>query len=611
VYWDNIEQQKTNSRELSERFKVSELKILLTVHQFFPEYASGTEVLTYSVAKELCAQGHQVFVFTGFPAATHLEDSDRFDQYALDGIKVFRFHHAAVPMGGQPYVTELEYCNLLAASYFKRLVVELNPDVIHFFHLSRLGAALMDVAFSSGIPSYYTPTDFWAVCPTSQLLLADGKMCAGPTKFAGNCVKHVIQLTRGKKTNQVVQMVPERIAEGIVWLAARDALPAHPAAREVGALSRRKEFILKRLNALNKIIAPTQLMSNVLIENGVNDAKIIKSAYGIDTTYYDEFSRAEKTDDLVTIGFIGTLATHKGCHVLLKAIALLKDERNLRVKIYGRGTDFPDYYAQLQDLAATDPRIEFCGTFPNDEIGVVLSKIDVLVVPSLWYENTPLVIYSALASGCPVVASNFAGMAEAIQDGVNGMLFNPGDAQDLSEMLCKLGRDKNVLRDLRKNCKKPKSTHQYVNELLALYLEEKQNARIAGSVPQDRGPWLKLEPFVSMRECGAITGWAVMQRRAPTAMRLIVDGVLVSEVRDFAQRVDVLEGFKKQGMRIKSASIGFILKFPAGIDRSKAVLELVAKSGENTTIALDRIGQGRSSGFENEVYLGLDSENWL
>ena len=590
---------------------MSELKILLTVHQFFPEYASGTEVLTYSVAKELRDQGHQVFVFTGFPAATHLEDSARFDQYELDGIKVFRFHHAAVPMGGQPYVTELEYCNLLAARYFKRLVVELNPDVIHFFHLSRLGAALMDVAFSARIPAYYTPTDFWAVCPTSQLLLSDGKMCAGPTKFAGNCVKHVIQLTRGKKTNLVVQLVPERIADGIVWLAARDALPSHPAAREVGALGRRKEFIVKRLNALNKIIAPTQLMSNVLIENGVNDAKIIKSAYGIDTSYYDGFTRAEKTDTLVTIGFIGTLATHKGCHVLLKAIALLKDERNLRVKIYGRGTDFPDYYAQLQDLAANDPRIEFCGTFPNDEIGVVLSKIDVLVVPSLWYENTPLVIYSALASGCPVVASNFAGMAEAIQDGVNGMLFKPGDAKDLSEMLCKLGQDKNVLRNFQKNCKKPKSTRQYVDELLALYLEEKQNVAAHAAIQQVQDPWLKLAPFVDVRECGAMIGWAVMQRRAPTAIRLVVDGALVSEVRDFTQRADVLDGFKKQGVHIKSASIGFILNFPAGVDRNKAVIELVAKSGESTNIALVRIEQGRSSSFENEVYLGLDSENWL
>jgi glycosyltransferase involved in cell wall biosynthesis len=586
---------------------VSELKILLTVHQFFPEYASGTEVLTYSVAKELRAQGHEVFVFTGFPAKTQLADADRFDHYELDGIQVFRFHHAAVPMGGQRYVTELEYCNLLAARFFKRLVAELNPDIIHFFHVSRLGAAVMDVAFEAGIPAFYTPTDFWSVCPTSQLLLADGQMCAGPTRHAGNCVKHVIHLTRGKKLNQVVQHIPEKIAEGIVWLAARNALPAHPARHEVGALSRRKDFILKRMNALTKIITPTQLMFDVLVHNGVDPARLTKSAFGIDTRYYDECVRSENPDAPLTIGFIGTISSHKGCHILLKAIALMKDERNVRVKIYGRTSDFPDYFAQLQNLAANDARIEFCGTFPNDEIGVVLSNIDVLVVPSLWYENTPLVIYSALASGCPVVASNFAGMAEAVQHGVNGLLFKPGDEKDLSATLSRMSQNRHELSELGKNCKKPKSAREYVDELLTLYQAQHSNAPATAN----QASWLKLEPLKRAEQCGAIAGWAIAQCAAPAAIRLVVDNVPVAEVREFTQRTDVLEGFKKQGVRVKSALVGFILDIPNGIDRNAAAIELIAQSGKSTVIAMNTIEAGHSSSVGTDVYLGLDSENWL
>ena len=155
------------------------LNILLTVHQFLPEYFSGTEILTFGVAKEFIRRGHRVSVLTGFPVKTSLSDSTRFDEYKIEGIDVFRFHHAYVPMGGQTVVAEIEYNNRLAARYFASLLQRIKPDIVHFFHFSRLGAGLIDVAAAVPIPAYYTPTDFWSVCPTSQLLLNDGRMCGG------------------------------------------------------------------------------------------------------------------------------------------------------------------------------------------------------------------------------------------------------------------------------------------------------------------------------------------------------------------------------------------------------------------------------------------------
>jgi len=444
------------------------MKILLTVHQFFPDYSSGTEVLTHSVARELQRQGHEVVVLTGFPDAEPLQDRERFDQYELDGIRVFRFHHAFVLMGGQTHLAEIEYCNVLAAQYFTQLVKDFNPDIIHFFHLSRLGAALMDVAFAASIPAYYTPTDFWSICLTSQLVLEDGTMCAGPTRFGGNCVKHAAQLTRRGLAKRVIDIVPEGMIEGLARLTAGNVLPPYPFSHDIAAVSRRKDFIVKRLNSLSKIVAPTQLMMDMLIAHGVNKASIIKSAYGIDTSFYEAYPRADTDSGVLTLGFIGTFSSHKGCHVLLEAVNLLKSE-DIRVKIYGRSFGAPEYDEQLRRLAAVDGRVEFCGTFPNEEIGRILSEIDVLVVPSLWYENTPLVIYSALASGCPVVASDFPGMSEVIVNNENGLLFKPGDVQELCNKLLLLKQERNVLMRLRRNCRKPKSTHQYVNELVTLY----------------------------------------------------------------------------------------------------------------------------------------------
>ena len=157
------------------------LNILLTVHQFLPEYFSGTEILTFGVAKELLRRGHRVSILTGFPARNDLPEDARFDQYNIEGIDVFRFHHAFVPMSGQTVLSEMDYNNRLAARYFAHLLQLIRPDIVHFFHFSRLGTSLVDAAAAAAVPAYYTPTDFWSVCTTSQLLLDDGQVCGGPT----------------------------------------------------------------------------------------------------------------------------------------------------------------------------------------------------------------------------------------------------------------------------------------------------------------------------------------------------------------------------------------------------------------------------------------------
>jgi len=140
-----------------------------------------------------------------------------------------------------------------------------------------------------------------------------------------------------------------------------------------------------------------------------------------------------------------------------------------RLKIYGNPQDFPDYYARLRALSDGCQTIQFCGTFPNAEIAHVLAEIDALVVPSLWYENTPLVVYSALAAQCPVIASDLPGLSEVVRHGWNGLTFPAGDVASLHCRLARLVGETDLLVHLTANCKKPKSTTTYVDELLLLY----------------------------------------------------------------------------------------------------------------------------------------------
>lgn len=444
------------------------MKVLLTVHQFFPLFAAGTEVLTYSVARDLVRRGHDVRVLTGHPAGADLREEDRFDDYEFNGIHVYRFHHAYAPMGGQRSKIELDFDNRLAAEFFGNVLEGFRPDVVHFFHLNRLGSGLIERAVEAGIPCYMTPTDFWAICPTGQLVYGNGKFCTGPSTSGGNCVKHLAQSTQKGPIGRVAGWLPTW-GVGVLARFTRDGLmPPYPHREEVAAMASRLGTNIARFNKLSGIVAPSRFMRELLIRHGVSPGLIVQVAFGVDSPENERALPRSLPRQPLRIGFIGTVAPHKGCHVLIDAFNALPLGR-AALKIYGSMEASPDYAKTLKRLAGNNDAIEFCGTFPNSRIGDVLAGIDVLVVPSLWFENTPLVIYSAQAADCPVVASNTPGISEVIRDEINGLLFNPGDAAALSRQLSRFMEEAGLATRLSNNAQHPKTTASYVDSLLDVW----------------------------------------------------------------------------------------------------------------------------------------------
>jgi glycosyltransferase involved in cell wall biosynthesis len=444
------------------------MRILLVVHQFFPSHTAGTEVLTYSVARELIRRGHRVHILAGHPNNADLHDKNRFEEYNFEGIPISRFHHSYVPMGGQTSLLELSYDNRLAASYFKRIIYLFKPDIVHFFHFNRLGTGLIDEAVSAGIPAYFTPTDFWAICNTAQMALPSGKHCGGPSPYAGNCLKHLIQIKMGAMLAAISSFSPDICMESLGYLAKNHMLPSCKFEREAAALVRRLETNINRLNRLSGIVAPNTMMADLLVQFGVNPKLIIEEPYGVEISRSEINSPRRIARQPLRIGYIGTLAWHKGCHVLLKAFNSLPAGKAV-LTIYGNPDDFPEYAAHLKVLAGHRQDVEFAGLFANDRIFEVLSEFDALVVPSLWHENTPLVVYSAQASSCPVIASNCPGIAGFIEDEKNGLLFTPGDAGSLSHQISRLIDHPELIGHLSTNAKQPKSTSAYVEELLSIW----------------------------------------------------------------------------------------------------------------------------------------------
>ena len=146
------------------------------------------------------------------------------------------------------------------------------------------------------------------------------------------------------------------------------------------------------------------------------------------------------------IGYVGTLVWHKGVHVLVDAVRSLPPE-SYEVTIHGDTSVFPEYVAELRAKGAGLP-VRFVGAFDRADASAVYAGIDVLVVPSIWMENSPLVIHEAFMAGVPVVGARIGGIPSLVHDGVTGCLYD-SSPEALGTILAHLLEHPDVLEAMR------------------------------------------------------------------------------------------------------------------------------------------------------------------
>jgi glycosyltransferase involved in cell wall biosynthesis len=190
---------------------------------------------------------------------------------------------------------------------------------------------------------------------------------------------------------------------------------------------------------------------------------------GLDLERYNTYAR-RPTDGVLRIGFVGQIAPHKGIHLLVSAFRRLKTRgQPLELHIYGGLQVFPKYVETLRRLAGDDTRIHFLGRFENHRSHEVLSGIDVLVVPSTWYENRPMAILEAQASGTPVITAALGGMAEMVRDEVDGLHFLPDSVGDLERQLQRVLDEPELLPRLRAGISPPRNREDEMQQLMDIY----------------------------------------------------------------------------------------------------------------------------------------------
>ena len=379
------------------------MKVLLVIHGYPRRYNAGSEVYTQTLAYALNDAGCDVEVFAReedpFLPDYHLRTEC---DSAMYEIPVHLVNHAR---------SNARFQNDLIDDVFRSVLAEVKPDVVHFGHLNHLSMGLPEVAKTMGASTVFTLHDFWLMCPRGQFLqwgltanepwaLCDGQEDA---KCAARCFNRFVE---GFDEEQELRHWEQ-------WVATR------------------MQASRMACHAIDRFLAPSrQLMKRHIEEFGLDASSVEYLDYGFDLTRLAGRLRTE--DSSFVFGYIGRHHPSKGIHDLIDAFCRLDGKPTLRIWGRPQGQLTQSLKRRAASYSNGADRIEWLPEYNNENIvQEVFNRCDAIVVPSIWDENSPLVIHEAQQCGVAVITADHGGMGEYVQDSVNGLTFTHRDVESL------------------------------------------------------------------------------------------------------------------------------------------------------------------------------------
>jgi len=400
----------------------------------FRDPGGGTTIPRLA-AKELVRRGWDVLVFYA-AAENNLVDGGQ-PLYVVreeeeDGVRLVSVHNR--PTGimdiENPW-REIDDPAITGA--FTRIVDEFGPDVAHVHNLHNLGAALLDVLSSRGVPTYFTTHNYWLACPRGYLFDAKVKVCDGPAGGlnCASCTHAASEPDYEARFEQIRSRFSRSVAACMTV--------SHPV-REI---------------LIGQGYDPQQLD---VVEQCVPVQDELWQQVGSDR------APGRAREGRLTIGFFGSVYSQKGAQVLIKAAQLV--DAAVTVRIHG---ELPDGMRKI--LAPLDERgvVELYGAYSPSELPKLMRDIDVAALPSVWWDCAPLTAGECLAARVPLLAPQMGGLADAITDGVDGLAFRGGDYEQLAAAIERLVTEDGLLERLQANISAPRGFSAWIDDLEAYY----------------------------------------------------------------------------------------------------------------------------------------------
>lgn len=393
--------------------------------------SGGGTIFPRQIALELQKRGHEVMVI--YSAVQIIEQAPMYSvqEHSEDGVKLIGIHNRPAHfLDDKNPRREINDPNIVAI--FKHYFESFQPDLVHYHNFLGLSLGIAEVAALHQLPSYYTPYNFWLLCPTLYLNLPDLSLCQGVNTSGSNC----LNCTRASLL-------------GSEYVQRRDTL---------------RDTYLKQIGTC---LASSESVRNLMLANGYpSDAiEIIRfgnersqsiwQAVGID--------REPGVSGTIQIGFTGSLVPIKGVHNLVAAVQMLQGD--FKLNLYGEGPE--EYVAHLKQLDAKGI-VNFYGRFSDQEHSRLLGELDLAVVPSVCFDHSPLVIGEFQAARVPVIGARIGGIPDYIQP-ETGALYEPENISQLAAILQDLINHPEQIEQWQSRIQEPLSFDGYVDLLEARY----------------------------------------------------------------------------------------------------------------------------------------------
>lgn len=391
------------------------MKICFISNLYPPNVLGGAEIIVEKMALSMQDYGHKSIIITTSPDENrHTIQRDNTTIYQLNTTKVYPTYKQTEAQGiKKPLWHVLDLWNSSTLNAIKEILIDEKVDIIHINNYKGLSLSCFKAGKDLNIPVIYESHDFSLICPRANLINGKNTLCES-RNFV--CNEYVKQQRRLLNDN------------------------------------------------VDVLISPSQFMIDKFHENDFfNHTYCVKIPLGVEY----ESRKTIKTYDSFDITYIGSLGKHKGVDTLIKAFKEIEGD-NLKLHIIGKGYDEEEF----KGLSEDDERIVFHGFVDNRDIMDYYQMTNVLVIPSICYDNSPLVIYESFSTGTPVIGSAIGGIPELVKDGYNGLLFEAGNTESLKEKLVKVINDKELLKTFEENSYEslPKnSMDEMVNKIIEEY----------------------------------------------------------------------------------------------------------------------------------------------
>lgn len=435
------------------------MKILHIIHDFLPNARKGSELYAYYTAKRQKEIGHDVAIF-------HAEAGGRYRHINLvetefETLKIYKIKRSF-----SNYFNIGNEKNKEINKSFIYTLEKFKPNIIHVHQLLLLSIDIPEIAKGMKIPVIYTLHDFWLICPTIRMFDFEKKICTEFTREkCVRCSKHTFQKFPIYESTGFVSQIKQILKEVM------NNFYSVTSPEILAKLFRKDAYFKQIAKYVDLFIAPSMFIKALHVKYGIKESKIIYSDYGMNTSIFKK-AVSKKVSLPLKLGFLGDCSYSKGLRVLLDAIKNLKDNEKVEVMLYGNISPrwVNKYYPEL----FKNKIIKINGYIVDHQKESVFNKMHLLVVPSVWYENSPLVIHEAFLTGTPVLTGNVGGMKDLIEENKSGITFEIGNSTDLANKIDFLLDNPVIVEEMSEYIsenKLVKSISENVDELNSIYKE--------------------------------------------------------------------------------------------------------------------------------------------